>query len=106
MAKWHDKRFIELNVACAGDETGSCHFGPVSADRIASDLKSADERWRKSTGQEGAPFYAYGDHVSDPQALLLRYLTILGWKTVVERSGDVYQTSTKRMCCPLHQKES
>lgn len=48
---------------------------PMKAREAAERLKELDERFPDQEGR----FYAVGDHVSDPYALVARYYVFLGW---------------------------
>lgn len=65
---WHDRENEEMTVRCPGGIESPPHsWGPVTARNISLTLKGAD-------------LYSFGDHVSDPMAVVMRYLSFLQWR--------------------------
>lgn len=90
MASWRNQADEEIIVSCPG---GHDFFSTAGA--CAEKLLLADAEWRAKTGNAGAPYYAYGDHVSDPRALVMRFLSMLGWRFV--------PGTLQKMRCPDHE---
>lgn len=90
MAQWSNRGSEPLTIRCVGGHS----VGPYTALEIESLLREADAEYLRKTGLDDRPHYAYGDHVSDPIALLIRMLTFAGWK---QAGGPV-----DMMICPKH----
>lgn len=87
MRLWHERQLEQINVVC----TAGHDSGPLTADFCAAALIEFDNRYEVDhPGQR--PFYSFGDHVSDPLAVVMRYLLFLNWTIV----------SPGRMICPEH----
>jgi hypothetical protein len=79
---WRDERYCDRQrlIVCPGG-----HGETFDADRCAALL-------------EESGLYSFGDHVSDPLAIIKRYLHFAGHK-------DVCARNTHTMRCPTHCKE-
>lgn len=89
---WRDLRYCDRQklVVCPGG-----HGETYDADRCAAMMQEADELLR-AKGKEPR-FYAYGDHVSDPLAVVKRFLGFTGHKNVPE--------GLNKMWCPMHRPD-
>jgi len=86
---WHERGDEPLSIRCpGGTESPSHEWGPVSANVILAQLRQAGDRI-------GRDLVGFHDHVSDPIAMHMRYLSILGWTTI----------GPGRMLCPMCRKE-
>jgi hypothetical protein len=86
---WKDLSYCDRNrlIICPRG-----HGVNWEADRAAGLMRLADED-RIRAGKEPI-FYTYGDHVSDPLAVIKRYLKFVGYKDAL---GD---SDLRKMWCP------
>ena len=93
MGSWHDVSHVDKEILIV------CPVGPhgetFNADRCAVLMIEADEMLRTS-GKEPR-FYGYGDLVTDPLAVVRRFLHFRGHRIV--------PGSLNRMTCPEHRKD-
>ncbi len=93
---WKDEKYCDRNrnIICPKG-----HGEVWEADRCAGLMQLADED-RVRAGKDPV-FYAYGDHVSDPLAVIKRYLKFIGYRDAMDPSD------LRRMWCPeCHQKDA
>lgn len=79
---WHDRGNELQTIRCPG---GPTHFWKESADFCAEKLKGLEKRFPDMNA------YAFGDRVSDPMAVVMRFLTLSGWRAI----------GPGRMMCPM-----
>lgn len=90
MGNWRDRADETIWMRCQDD----CSTG-MTASAAAEQMKSLDQALREA-GREPR-FYSFGDHVTDPVALVRRFLHIRVYQIVPDRPD--------RMVCPRHRSK-